>query len=379
MIHIVLTILKIIGIVILVLLGILVSLLLIVLFVPLRYRITVKKEEEPLSADISVSWFLRMVRLHCRYCEKKAEATVRILRFTLKSFSFPSGEKSSGKKDEKTAGEAAGAEIPEPVEVSSGSVANKGPEEKSGEGGDAPSGKESGEDAGKAASEESGEVGDAPAGEESGEAGGEPAGEKSGDEGREKAADKSPGRDEKKNRTGPEKRNGRMDRIREILGSLPERMLDGIERLADLLLKLVNLPMDVYNRTDDTAARITRKLDDLDRKLKPFFSTEAGHVLGRMMSHLRYLWKGYRLRSVKGYVRFGTGSPDTTGELCGLIYLLLPVCADRYLVDPQFYEKIFRTDTDIKGVIRLYRLLVVAVRLLLDKEFRILIRKIRHR
>ena len=355
MIHIVLTILKIIGIVILVLLGILVSLLLIVLFVPLRYRITVKKEEEPLSADISVSWFLRMVRLHCRYCEKKAEATVRILRFTLKSFSFPSGEKSSGKKDEKTAGEAAGAEIPEPVEVSSGSVANKGPEEKSGEGG--------------------GE----PAGEKSGEGGGEPAGEKSGDEGREKAADKSPGRDEKKNRTGPEKRNGRMDRIREILGSLPERMLDGIERLADLLLKLVNLPMDVYNRTDDTAARITRKLDDLDRKLKPFFSTEAGHVLGRMMSHLRYLWKGYRLRSVKGYVRFGTGSPDTTGELCGLIYLLLPVCADRYLVDPQFYEKIFRTDTDIKGVIRLYRLLVVAVRLLLDKEFRILIRKIRHR
>ena len=63
----------------------------------------------------------------------------------------------------------------------------------------------------------------------------------------------------------------------------------------------------------------------------------------------------------------------------GLIYLILPARADRYLVDPQFYETVFRTDTDIRGVIRLYRLLVVAVRLLLDKEFRILIRKIRHR
>ena len=148
---------------------------------------------------------------------------------------------------------------------------------------------------------------------------------------------------------------------------------------ADLLLKMVNLPSDVYNRTDDTVARITKKLDAIDRKLKPFFSIEAEHVMGRMMSHLRYLWKGYRLRSIEGYVRFGTDRPDLTGRICGLIYLILPARADRYLVDPQFYETVFRTDTDIRGVIRLYRLLVVAVRLLLDKEFRILIRKIRHR
>ena len=160
---------------------------------------------------------------------------------------------------------------------------------------------------------------------------------------------------------------------------LPDRALGAAERAADLLLKMVNLPSDVYNRTDDTVARITKKLDAIDRKLKPFFSIEAEHVMGRMMSHLRYLWKGYRLRSIEGYVRFGTDRPDLTGRICGLIYLILPARADRYLVDPQFYETVFRTDTDIRGVIRLYRLLVVAVRLLLDKEFRILIRKIRHR
>jgi hypothetical protein len=175
------------------------------------------------------------------------------------------------------------------------------------------------------------------------------------------------------------KLNSYMDRVREILMRLPDRALGAAERAADLLLKMVNLPSDVYNRTDDTVARITKKLDAIDRKLKPFFSIEAEHVMGRMMSHLRYLWKGYRLRSIEGYVRFGTDRPDLTGRICGLIYLILPARADRYLVDPQFYETVFRTDTDIRGVIRLYRLLVVAVRLLLDKEFRILIRKIRHR
>ena len=101
MIHIGLMILKIIGIVLLVLLGILVSLILIVLFVPLRYRITVKKEEEPLSADVSVTWLLRLVRLHARYYEKKAEGRVQVLNFTLKSFSFPAGHKGGGKESGK--------------------------------------------------------------------------------------------------------------------------------------------------------------------------------------------------------------------------------------------------------------------------------------
>ena len=344
MIHIGLTILKIIGIVLLVLLGILVSLILIVLFVPLRYRITVKKEEEPLSADVSVSWLLRLVRLHARYYEKKAEGRVQVLNFTLKSFSFPAGHKGGGKET----GKAVKSGDDAPAVSGEAEAAGGSPDKAAGGSPD----KEAGGEAAKAAA---GSDSYMETGRETAETVSETAGEKSG------------------------KLNSYMDRVREILMRLPDRALGAAERAADLLLKMVNLPSDVYNRTDDTVARITKKLDAIDRKLKPFFSIEAEHVMGRMMSHLRYLWKGYRLRSIEGYVRFGTDRPDLTGRICGLIYLILPARADRYLVDPQFYETVFRTDTDIRGVIRLYRLLVVAVRLLLDKEFRILIRKIRHR
>ena len=361
MIHIGLTILKIIGIVLLVLLGILVSLILIVLFVPLRYRITVKKEEEPLSADVSVSWLLRLVGLHARYYEKKAEGRVQVLNFTLKSFSFPAGHKGGGEETGKA--------------VKSGEDASAVP---------AVSGRKTGA---KAAADDSPDKGAARKTETKAAAGGSPDKEAGGEAAKAAAGSDSymeTGREtaETVSETAGEKSgklNSYMDRVREILMRLPDRALGAAERAADLLLKMVNLPSDVYNRTDDTVARITKKLDAIDRKLKPFFSIEAEHVMGRMMSHLRYLWKGYRLRSIEGYVRFGTDRPDLTGRICGLIYLILPARADRYLVDPQFYETVFRTDTDIRGVIRLYRLLVVAVRLLLDKEFRILIRKIRHR
>ena len=375
MIHIGLTILKIIGIVLLVLLGILVSLILIVLFVPLRYRITVKKEEEPLSADVSVSWLLRLVRLHARYYEKKAEGRVQVLNFTLKSFSFPAGHKGGGKETGKAvkSGDDASAvpAVSGEAEAAGGSP-DKGAARKAGA---------------KAAADDSPDKGAARKTETKAAAGGSPDKEAGGEAAKAAAGSDSymeTGREtaETVSETAGEKSgklNSYMDRVREILMRLPDRALGAAERVADLLLKMVNLPSDAYNRTDDTVARITKKLDAIDRKLKPFFSIEAEHVMGRMMSHLRYLWKGYRLRSIEGYVRFGTDRPDLTGRICGLIYLILPARADRYLVDPQFYETVFRTDTDIRGVIRLYRLLVVAVRLLLDKEFRILIRKIWHR
>ena len=411
MIHIGLTILKIIGIVLLVLLGILVSLILIVLFVPLRYRITVKKEEEPLSADVSVSWLLRLVRLHARYYEKKAEGRVQVLNFTLKSFSFPAGHKGGGKETGKAVksgddasavlvvsgeAEAAGGSPDKGAARKAGAKAaaddspDKGAARKAGAKAAADSSPDKGaarKAGAKAAAEDSPDKGAARKTETKAAAGGSPDKEAGGEAAKAAAGSDSymeTGREtaETVSETAGEKfgkLNSYMDRVREILMRLPDRALGAAEHAADLLLKMVNLPSDVYNRTDDTVARITKKLDAIDRKLKPFFSIEAEHVMGRMMSHLRYLWKGYRLRSIEGYVRFGTDRPDLTGRICGLIYLILPARADRYLVDPQFYETVFRTDTDIRGVIRLYRLLVVAVRLLLDKEFRILIRKIRHR
>ena len=394
MIHIGLTILKIIGIVLLVLLGILVSLILIVLFVPLRYRITVKKEEEPLSADVSVTWLLRLVRLHARYYEKKAEGRVQVLNFTLKSFSFPAGHKGGGKESGKAvkSGDDAPAVpvVSGEAEAAADRISDKGAARKTetkAAADDSPDKGAAKKTETKAAAGGSPDKEAAKKTETKAAAGGSPDKEAGGEAAKAAAGSDSymeTGREtaETVSETAGEKSgklNSYMDRVREILMRLPDRALGAAERAADLLLKMVNLPSDVYNRTDDTVARITKKLDAIDRKLKPFFSIEAEHVMGRMMSHLRYLWKGYRLRSIEGYVRFGTDRPDLTGRICGLIYLILPARADRYLVDPQFYETVFRTDTDIRGVIRLYRLLVVAVRLLLDKEFRILIRKIRHR
>jgi len=89
--------------------------------------------------------------------------------------------------------------------------------------------------------------------------------------------------------------------------------------------------------------------------------------------------RGWKPKKIRGYVAFGLEKPDATGKLCGLLYLLAPDSAGEYRIEPDFTQKLFRTDTTAEGAIRLYRAAVSAVRLLLDPNFRIVLRNIRGR
>ena len=75
----VLTILKIIGILLLALLGLLFSAALLVLVVPLRYRIWMEYRES-LKAKVSVSWLLKMAELKAVY-DGELDVDVRALWF----------------------------------------------------------------------------------------------------------------------------------------------------------------------------------------------------------------------------------------------------------------------------------------------------------
>lgn len=83
MIHIILLILKIIGIILLSLLGLLLLILLVVLLVPVRYKIEAKHGEEVLKADVRVHWLLHIFRARVTYLEGELKIKVKILCFLL--------------------------------------------------------------------------------------------------------------------------------------------------------------------------------------------------------------------------------------------------------------------------------------------------------
>lgn len=81
--HIILLILKIIGIVLVSLIGVFLALILLGLFVPLRYNIKGEKgNEQPIEADVRVNWLLHIVSFSLKYKEK-VSYRLRIFGFTV--------------------------------------------------------------------------------------------------------------------------------------------------------------------------------------------------------------------------------------------------------------------------------------------------------
>lgn len=102
MLHIILLILKIIGIVLLCVIGILLLALLCVLFVPVRYRIEVSREEgedqPPVMVRVQVTWLLHLLNILIQY-PAEVMVRVRVMIFTI--LKMPAKKGAEEKKREK--------------------------------------------------------------------------------------------------------------------------------------------------------------------------------------------------------------------------------------------------------------------------------------
>ena len=314
MMHVILTILKIIGIILLVLLAILHTVFLLLLFVPMRYRLHVRKQKDLLEIDGRMTWLLHLIRADLNVKQMHGKAVIRAAGFKLKTLYFL-------KKEEDTDSTTAESTAPN---VASEETASES-------------------EVPKPASEETIADSTAP-----------------------KAASEETIADNTKSKTKP----GLLGRMMNLIARILNKVLG-------LILQIPQLPAEVYDKIDSIQDQLCRKYDALQKKADPFLSIEAEHMLGKGIRYLRYLIRGYAPRKITGYIRFGTGSPDLTGELTGLLYVLLPEAGTGYDIEPDFYELVLDTDTLATGQIRAYRLIWVGIRLILDKEFRTLLRQIR--
>lgn len=102
MLHIILLILKIIGIVLLCILGILIFSIVCALFVPVRYQIRVSREEgegkPPFAAYVKVTWLLHLVNILVQY---PADVILRVRLTFITLFRLPQKEKPDKKQAEK--------------------------------------------------------------------------------------------------------------------------------------------------------------------------------------------------------------------------------------------------------------------------------------
>lgn len=303
-----LTILKVIGILLLVILGLLLAAVLAVLFVPVRYHAEGAYQGE-LWAKGQVTWLLHLLSVRFSF-EKGFKCTVKIAGISV----FPK-QKKKPKPSEQGAKKESGAEEPEEQEGQAATPDTECREQPEPEKAQEESVPEKGVSEEKA-------------------------------QGAEEAEEN---RDAEDARSAWEKLSEKVYAIFRKFGEKYETICAKIKKVKDLVSYYIRIL-----QREETKALLRLTIRQLQGILR--------HVLPRKLD--------VRLN-------VGTGDPASTGQILALQGLLYPVLKGNVLIVPDFEEKRFEGTFYMKGRITAFVLLLCALRVIINKNCRKLIRILR--
>lgn len=122
----------------------------------------------------------------------------------------------------------------------------------------------------------------------------------------------------------------------------------------------------------DTIKKICKNVNDL----KEFISDDnTKEAFGFLKKETLILLKHIRPRRIKGYVHFGFDDPSYTGNLLGLIYMILRGSPKEFRINPDFENKVFDGEIHAKGKVQCYLLLIIGIRLYKNDNLKLLLER----
>lgn len=317
-----LLVLKIIGIILLILLGLILLILAVVLFVPVRYRVSGSVGEKT-TVRIAVTWLLHAVSWRAAYEEEGFSSQLRIFGIVRR-----------GKK---------------PDDAESGED-------------DREDGAEESEECSAADDIHAAQRADAPQADGEKETAGTPAdGEK------ETAGISADGEQRNPKYGNTAARGKRRSGLLHLLRRIPERIRTFFSGLGRKLRQLRSGIKEALKKIRDVRTFLT---DGRHREALPL-----------ILAELKYLLTHFKFRRIRTDLTFSMGDPALTGQVLGGLCVLPFLYRYQVQVYPDFEaENTYITGTfDIKGRARGLHVAVSAVRLLGKKEFRIWLKWLMHR
>lgn len=329
----ILTILKIIGILLLAVLGLLLTVLLLVLFVPIRYRAEGGYRED-IAVTARVTWLCHLLSVRAAFAEKAFSYQVKVCGIRL----LPKQEKAAGQAGEKAVETAAQAGA-EAVEVGA-EAAQVGAEV-------AQAGAEAVE-AGTEAAQVGAEA--VEAGAEAAQAMAE-AGTKATQAVKETVTGAGE-TDTGETQAGESEKPGFSEKLRAFVEGLLEKLRAACARIKDIRAQIA-----WYKEL------LTR--EDTKRSIRL-----AWRQLVKILRHIRP-------RKLHAAFIIGTGDPASTGQVLAVHGMLYPLLGEHVSLVPDFEEKHIEGEFQLKGHITICMLLICALRVILNKEIRQLIQRLR--
>lgn len=305
--HILLTILAVIGWILLVILGLVILILLLVLLVPFRYKLHVEKSGD-IAAGASVTWLLHFVKVSVFYIQKKIDLDVRICGFSLKKLLF--GEKKPKEKKEK-----------KPKEKAVKEKKAKKPKKKK-----APKKIMPGENAPKKVVKEA----------------------------------KSAAKAEQEKVQKAEIEN-RVETVVKVEKPEEPKVTKTVNKTK---------PRQENFEKDEKPAGIIEKIKIQLEKIKGIINTGKlwGNAFLAIKGYLFKIIRHIIPKKLKGSLKFGLEDPATTGQILAVYCALYPVTPKDLTITPVFEEPVMECDIDIKGRVILIVLAINGLKIFFNKK-----------
>lgn len=354
MLQVLFTMLKILGILILTILGIILTVLLLVLFVPIRYSGDASFEGKP-KGNVLVSWLLRLVTVRVNYDGKALKALVKVLWFKLFEQTLWPSQDAVETMDEMAedlsdAGLFVG--IPEQDIVQVNEVRSEPANELVKDVEAQPLPKPVAEVKAKSSSEPVTDV-------------------------NAKSIQKPAPQVNTPSVRAIEKAQTQKKAEKTTDTAVPDTekppLLEKIyHKVQSLILSVVEKMKAAYRSVNEKYAVYQEKLETV----RTFLGDPENQKTLRLIK--RQLWKLIRHilpRKMRGRIRFGFDDPAVTGQILTYISPFYGLYAKSVTVEPVFDEKVIEGELHIKGRIRVGTLLWYVVRVLLNKNFRTILKK----
>jgi hypothetical protein len=371
MFHVILLILKIIGLLLLAILGLLLLVILIVLLVPIRYKVNAE-HGETIRVEGRANWLLHLVRARVSHIEGIFHIRVMVLWFTLFDNLEPKQpkEKKPGKRAVRKKADKLSGKKSEPAAKQAKDTGDQNKSMGAAAGPDNTAKREAtGSKEGKPVVTEP--MAAEPEAATKTEALMKPI--------EQAVISKKAVQAEKHDKAAPvgeadsfdqnKKKKNIFIKINEKIKDIKERMkgiiekIKGVkERIGTFFRELKNKIVKLY----DTVVNIRNKIGLISAFIKDKLNREGFRIT---YSSLKKLLKHILPTRLKSRIIFGTGDPCSTGQALGAMGILYSFYGDKVQIIPDFENKVFEGKHYARGRIRLVTLLIIVIKLLLDKRF----------
>ena len=170
----------------------------------------------------------------------------------------------------------------------------------------------------------------------------------------------------------PEKESGEEASFAEAV-----QQESGEEKKPGVFDKIKAKIQEIRETISKLVLKITKLLHQKDEVLRILGKQETKKALSFVFGKLGRLLKHILPRKIKGYVVYGADNPATTGQTIGIIGAIYARTGQILEIRPNFMEKQLECDVFIKGRIQVFTLVLIVIKVVLNKEVRQVIKEVK--